>query len=191
MIDKIHNWLKENLSEERYYHSLGTANCAQELAFKYELNPEKAYLTGLLHDCAKCFEISKLEDILIKELNYRKEELINPKTFHAPASAFVAKKEFGIQDEEILSAIECHTVGKLDMSVFEKIIFLADKIEPNTRDKNYRNKILNILEEENGLNKALLVCYKETIKSLVDRELKICTLTIDIYNNLLTDNSQT
>ena len=71
------------------------------------------------------------------------------------------------------------------MTNFEKIVFLADKIEPNTRDKEYREKICEILKENNGLNKALLKCYKETIKSLVKRELKICPMTIDIYNNLI------
>ena len=71
------------------------------------------------------------------------------------------------------------------MTIFEKIVFLADKIEPNTRDKNWRNHILGVLEQENGLNRALLECYEYTIKSLVDRELKICLTTIKIYNELL------
>jgi len=71
------------------------------------------------------------------------------------------------------------------MTDFEKIIFLADKIEPNTRNSAYREEILKILEHENGLNKALLICYKETIKSLVKRNLKICVPTIEIYNQLL------
>ena len=70
------------------------------------------------------------------------------------------------------------------MTDFEKIIFLADKIEPNTRDKEHSAVIRSYLSEENGLNKALLKCYKETIKSLVKRDLKICLLTIEIYNKL-------
>ena len=111
--------------------------------------------------------------------------MMNYKTLHAPVSAFCAQKDFGICEEEILSAIRWHTLGRTEMSTFEKIIFLADKIEPNTRDSEYREKILEILKEENGLNKALLKCYRETIKSLVKRELKICPLTIEIYNNLL------
>ena len=70
------------------------------------------------------------------------------------------------------------------MKDFEKIIFLADKIEPNTRDKEYSSEIRSLLDEEKGLDKALLRCYKETIKSLVKRDLKICILTIEIYNKL-------
>ena len=103
----------------------------------------------------------------------------------SPLRIYVAKTEFGVEDEEILSAIYFHTVGKLNMTTFEKIIFLADKIEPNTRDKDWRERIYKILDEENGLDKALMACYDYTIKSLVDRHLKICLTTIKIYNELL------
>ncbi len=181
---KIKQWLKENLNEERYLHTLGTADCARELAKRFKLDEEKAYLAGLLHDCAKCFSKEKLLEIINKNLEVEESEMLNYKTLHAPVSAYIAQTEFGIKDEEILSAIRWHTLGKLDMSTFEKIVFLADKIEPNTRDKEYSKKIITILNEENGLNKALLICYKETLKSLVNRDLKICLLTVKIYNKL-------
>ncbi|CDE42857.1 predicted HD superfamily hydrolase involved in NAD metabolism [Clostridium sp. CAG:768] len=181
---EILNWLKNNLNEERYIHTLGTAECAKELANKFNLNSEKAYIAGLLHDCAKCFSNEKLLDIIHQHLNVEECEMLNYKTLHAPVSAYIAEKEFQIDDKEILSAIRWHTLGKLDMTDFEKIVFLADKIEPNTRDKEYSDKIKALLNEPNGINKALLKCYKETIKSLVKRDLKICLLTIDIYNKL-------
>ena len=181
---EIKKWLKENLNEERYLHTLGTADCAKKLAKKYNLDEEKAYLAGLLHDCAKCFSKEKLLDIIKKHLNVEESEMLNYKTLHAPVSAYIAKTEFNVEDKEILSAIRWHTLGRLEMSDFEKIVFLADKIEPNTRDKEYSQKIITILNEENGLNKALLICYKETLKSLVKRDLKICLLTVEIYNKL-------
>ena len=181
---EILKWLKENLNEERYLHTLGTAQCAKELAQKFNLDEEKAYLAGLLHDCAKCFSNEKLLEIIRRHLHVEECEMLNYKTLHAPVSAYIAEKQFNITDKEILSAIRWHTLGRMDMSEFEKIIFLADKIEPNTRDKDYSNKIKNILNDENGIDKALLVCYKETIKSLVKRDLKICILTIEIYNKL-------
>lgn len=181
---EILSWLKNNLNEERYIHTLGTAQCAKELADKFNLNSEKAYLAGLLHDCAKCFSNEKLLDIIHQHLNVEECEMLNYKTLHAPVSAYIAEKEFQVNDNEILSAIRWHTLGKLDMTDFEKIVFLADKIEPNTRDKEYSDKIRALLDEPNGINKALLKCYKETIKSLVKRDLKICILTIDIYNKL-------
>lgn len=182
---EILKWMKEHLSDERYIHCLGTAECAKELAKQFDENEEKAYVAGLLHDCAKCFDTEKLLEIINGNLDVEPNEMMNYKTLHAPVSAYCAQKDFGICDDEILSAIRWHTLGKKEMTTFEKIIFLADKIEPNTRDKEYREKICSILKEDNGLNKALLKCYKETIKSLVKRELKICPLTIDIYNNLL------
>lgn len=182
--DELMMWLKEHLSEKRYTHSIGTAECAQDLAKRFCLNPEKAYMAGLLHDCAKCFPNEELMDIINKHLNVEKVELMNYKTLHAPVSAYIAEKEFGVEDSEILSAIRWHTLGKIDMTNFEKIIFLADKIEPRTRNKDYLESVRGSLDEENGLNKAMLICYKETIKSLVKRDLKICPVTIDIYNNL-------
>lgn len=189
-IDEIKKWLKENLDEERYFHSLGVADCAKDLAQKYSLNQDKAYLAGLLHDCAKCYKNEDLYKILTEKMHCNAEEFLNPKTYHSPAGAYLAKEIFDINDKEILDSIYCHTVGKEKMTVFEKIIFLADKIEPNTRDLNWREHILEVLNQENGLNKALLECYEYTIKSLVDRKLKICLTTIKIYNELL-DNLNT
>ena len=177
-------WLKENLNVERYEHSLGTADSAKFLAEQHGLNAEKSYIAGLLHDCAKCFSTEKLLEIIDKNLEIEEAEKENYKTLHAPVSAFIAQTEFGVEDSEILSAIRWHTLGKPNMTIFEKIIFLADKIEERTREPWYAEPIRECLKEEDGLNKALLQCYKQTIKSLVDRDLKICPLTIEIYNNL-------
>jgi len=184
----ILDWLKANLDEERFLHSLGCAKCAADLAEKFNLDKDKAYIAGLLHDCAKCFDKDKMLKIADK-INLDEKERVNFKVLHAPVSAYVAENEFKIKDDEILSSIRWHTLGRLNMSVFEKIIFLADKIEANTRDSEFRNKVLRFLEDEAGreagLNKALLLCYKETIKSLIQRDLKICQATIDIYNSML------
>ena len=182
---EVINWLKEHLDKERFEHSLGVAETAIELSKRFNLNIDKAYTAGLLHDCAKCFSKNESLEIMKNFLQVEDCELINPKTFHAPVGAYIAEKEFGITDSEILSAIRWHTIGKLDMSDFEKVIFIADKIEPRTRPIEYINKIKPRLDEENGLDKALLECYKGTIKSLADRELKICITTIEIYNELL------
>ena len=146
---KILDWLKNNLNEERYLHTLGTADCAKELAEKYGLDNEKAYLAGLLHDCAKCFPNEKLLEIIHNNLEVEESELQNYKTLHAPVSAYIAEKDFGVSDREILSAIRWHTLGKIDMSDFEKIIFLADKIEPNTREKEHTEEIVKYLQEDN------------------------------------------
>ena len=187
--DCIKKTLKESLSEERYNHTLGTADCANKLAKKYGLDEKKAYLAGLLHDCAKCKSNDELLKIIKQELkNIDEGELQNYKTLHAPVGEYFARTMYNIDDSEILNAIRYHTIGRVNMSLFEKIIFLADKIEENTRDKKYSEEIWQILDKnkgETGLDMALFRCFSETIKSLVNRELKICKTTIDVYNELL------
>lgn len=187
--DSIKKTLKESLSEERYNHTLGTADCALKLAKKYGLDEKKAYLAGLLHDCAKCKSNDELLKIIKQELkNIDEGELQNYKTLHAPVGEYFARTIYNVKDKDILDAIRYHTVGRVGMSLFEKIIFLADKIEENTRDKKYSEEIWQILDKnkgETGLDMALFRCFSETIKSLVNRELKICKTTIDVYNELL------
>lgn len=185
-VDEIKEWLKNNLCEERYEHTLGTAEMAEKLAEMLNLDKDKAKLAGLLHDCAKCFPNEKLLDIIHNNIPEVDEcELLNYKTLHAPVSAYIAKKEFGVEDEEILSAIRWHTLAYCGMTDFEKIVFLADKIEQNTRDLAYSKECLELLKEEKGLDKAMFKCFESTIKSLVDRKLAICHITIDVYNELL------
>lgn len=182
---EILDWLKENLSEERFIHTLGVAETSKELAELFNQDVEKAYIAGLLHDCAKGFSNEKLLEIINSHLKIDDCEMINPKTYHAPVGAYIAEQELNVTDKEILSAIRWHTIGRLDMSDFEKIIFIADKIEPRTRPNSMIDKIRPKLFLENGLDKALLECYKITINSLTDRNLKICISTIEIYNELL------
>lgn len=76
-----------------------------------EKSPEKAYFTGLIHDCAKCLPKDETLHIIRNFLNLEEDELCSPKTHHAPVGAYIAKKEFKIDDEEILSAIRWHTIG--------------------------------------------------------------------------------
>ncbi len=180
--------LKMTLTPERYEHSIGVAEEAVRLAEIYGADIEKACIAGLLHDCAKCLPKEKLLDIIVKNKDIwaiDECELLNYKTFHAPAGVLVAQKEYGINDKEILSAIRWHTLGKKDMTLLEKIIYLADKIEKRTRPAEYREQIEVFLKGENGLDRAILESYKLTIKSLADRNLVICYPTIDIYNSLL------
>src|SRR5574344_918107 len=85
---EILEWLKSNLTEKRYAHSIGCAECAVKLAKEYSLDEEKAYIAGLLHDCAKCFEYEKSVEIINKFMpDVKKIEILNFKTIHAPVSA--------------------------------------------------------------------------------------------------------
>ncbi len=189
-IDYIKNWLKENLSEKRYNHSLGCADTAEKLAEIFKLDTKKAYLAGLVHDCAKNFENEDLIKTIRDDIKtgFLESELKNPKTFHAIVGAYFIQKEFEITDKEIISAIRNHTIGAVDMTLFDKIIFLADKIEPNSRDEKYTKKLWKMIETNKGvmgLDLALLKCFIETIKSLIKRKLYICPTTINVYNKLI------
>ena len=181
-IEEIKKELESCLTEERYIHSIGVMEMAEILAKRFSCDVQKAKFAGLLHDCAKCLskeESLKYTDCLLEC------ELPSLKTWHAPIGRFIAKNKYGIDDEEILNAIRWHTVGRINMSDFEKIIYLADKIELRTREKQFREKIETALDNRNNLDDAMLMSFKLTIKSLIERNLPICSHTIDIYNDLL------
>lgn len=124
--------LKEKLPPKRFEHSLGVEYTAGTMAFMYGVDCEKALTAGLLHDCAKYVpndkKIAKCEKrkIFISECEYQ-----NPELLHAKLSAVYAREKYDVTDKEILSAIACHTTGKPAMTSLEKIIYIADYIEPN------------------------------------------------------------
>lgn len=185
-IEEIKDWLRENLTAEKYVHSLGTADAAREIAKICGYDEERAYFTGLIHDCAKNLPFSEMLELCNSPLVHLEcGEEDNVKILHAPAGAVLANKIFGVEDNEILSAVRWHTLGQVKMSLLEKIIFLADKIEPETRGRECYLKRLETIKEPYGLEKNILDCYSYTIKSLVDRKLVICQKTIEIYNHLL------
>ena len=160
---KYKKWLAKNLNKERYEHSIGTAECAKDLAKKFGLDEEKAYLSGLIHDCAKCKSNQDLKEVICNCNDLCDGELTNYKTYHAPAGAILAKEELGICDKEVLSATRWHTLGKIEMSDFEKCVFdlkmfgLEYKEIASLLDKSYksvdsalqriRGKVKKVLEE--------------------------------------------
>jgi predicted HD superfamily hydrolase involved in NAD metabolism len=137
---KIKKYLKNHLTKDRYNHTLGVAYTAVAMAMRY--NPDtsndkfikRAELAGLLHDCAKCIDNSKKLKICDKNnIPYSKFEAENAYLLHGRIGAFIAMSKFNIDDQEILDAIEWHTTGRPDMSLLEKIIFIADYIEPGRK----------------------------------------------------------
>ena len=133
-IEKIKKDLKEKLSENRYEHSLRVADYCRRLARIYNTNENKAYLSGLVHDCAKNLEeYYMLNNKVDSDIIFDTEEKNNPKIQHGPIGAVVCKNIYGIVDDEILSGIRYHTTAKEDMSMLEKILFISDKIEPNRK----------------------------------------------------------
>lgn len=127
-IEKIEEDVKKTLSEFRYNHSLMVANEAKNLAKHYNYDEEKAYLTGMTHDIAKEFTDKENQKIIEKyhlSQSLRDEKL--KEIIHADIGAIVAKERYNV-DEEISNAIKFHTIGNINMSLLDKIIFVADKI---------------------------------------------------------------
>lgn len=151
MLDRLKEKISLMLSRERMQHTLGVQKVAIELAAQYDIDAYKAEIAALLHDCAKDIPESEL---LSKCNEYGVElddiSLLEPELIHAPLGAKMAQRDFKIQDEEILKAIECHTTGCIGMSKLDKIIFLADLIEPG-RDfpgvSDIRRKAFENLDE--------------------------------------------
>ena len=134
-LKEIKKKLKKELDKNRYQHTLGVMYTASCLAMRYGNDMNQAMLAGLLHDCAKCIPDEKKIQICKKNhITMRNIEEDNPFLLHAKLGAFIAQKEYGIKDTEILHAIEVHTTGAPNMSLLDKIVFVADYIEPN-RDK--------------------------------------------------------
>lgn len=134
-IQEIRKKLKKELDKERYEHTKGVMYTAACLAMAYEYDVSKAMLAGLLHDCAKC--VPNNDKILICENNHiliSNVEYENPTLLHAKLGAFYAEEKYQISDPDILHAIKVHTTGEPNMSLLDKIIFVADYIEPK-RDK--------------------------------------------------------
>jgi nicotinate-nucleotide adenylyltransferase len=119
--------LQKTLSKERYRHTLGVEQTAVKLAELYGEDPEKARVASLLHDCARCLDSAEMRRLV----GERTGDTALRALMHAPAGAALARKKYGIQDDRILSAIRWHTTGHEGMTKLEKIVYLADFIEPN------------------------------------------------------------
>ena len=123
--------LKKELDDSRYRHTLGVMYTAAALAMRYSIDLESAQVAGLLHDCAKCIPNDRKLKLCEKyELDVSDIERKNPSLLHAKLGACLAAEKYGVDDKAVLSAIRWHTTGRPGMTDLEKIIFLADYIEP-------------------------------------------------------------
>ena len=131
-ISEMKKRVREMITDKRYEHTLGVEYTACCLAYRYGADVQKVRVAAILHDCAKYVSYDKMI-AECEEAGYvlNDAERKNPSLLHARLGALYATKYFGIDDPEILSAITWHTTGKPDMSLTDKIIYIADYIEPN------------------------------------------------------------
>lgn len=141
-IKKLRNKVKKVQDEKRFEHTLGVEFTAAALAMKYGEDIKAARVAGVLHDCAKCYTEEKLLAACKKNhLEISDVEKRNPFLLHGKVGAIFAKEKYEIDDPNILNAISYHTTGREDMSLLEKIIFIADYIEPGRKQASNLQEI--------------------------------------------------
>lgn len=178
---KLQNKMKKVLETKRYEHTLGVAYTAANLAFVYEIDTKKALVAGLLHDCAKCLSHQKRISVCKKnEIDISDVERDNPVLLHAKVGAFYAKEKYGIQDEEILNAILYHTTGRPDMGILEKIIYVADYIEPHRKKLPKLSEIRKIAYRD--IDVAIYMILENSLMYLEKGDAKIDSTTRKTYD---------
>lgn len=177
----IHEKLRSMLNDHRYKHSIGVQETAIMLAKQNGADVKKASIAGLIHDCAKDLSNDILINIAEKDCGIYINDIyrIQPELLHGLVGAYVAQKEFGIYDEDIIHSIKYHTTGCLKMSMLDKIIYIADYIEPG-RDFPGVNNIRELTLK--NINKGVLMALDNTIKFIIERGQLLDSHTVEARN---------
>ena len=184
-IDEMRRELQSRLKKSRFAHSIGVANTAVKLAKKFDVDEEKSYIAGLLHDCAREFENDELPAQAVKRgIKIGEVEKNSPLLLHAYIGAKMISEIYGVDDKEISQAIYRHTVGAKNMTALDKIIYFADMIEPN---RNYPGveKLRDLAGTSDNLDEIILTAMNESIIFVVQKNSLLHPDTIDARNFLL------
>lgn len=185
-LEKIQKKLENKLKKDRFQHTLGVMYTAGSLAMRYSENLEEALTAGLLHDCAKYASIKEqIKQCKKYQIKLEKAELEIPALIHAKLGAYLAEKKYGIENPRVLDAIRYHTTGRPHMSMLDKIIYLADYIEPG------RKMIPGLPEIRNlsfiDINRAVCQCAAATLKYLEASKRPIDPMTRKTYEYYKTE----
>ena len=180
--------MDKRLKHHRYIHSVGVAGTCAALAMKYGEDITNATVAGILHDCAKNYSDEELVDLCGKQgitiSGFEKEHGF---LLHAKYGAYLAEKKYGINDGDILNAIRWHTTGREDMSLLEKIVFVADYIEPS------RNRAINLpairdaAYNSDDIDRAVVMIMHDTINYLEESGSSIDETTMNAYKYYIND----
>lgn len=180
--DELIKAVSEQMPPQRWKHTEGVMQTAVVLAERFGADPVKADLAAILHDVAKYWPVKEMEKI-IRENNLNQDLLLHDKQlWHSEVGAFVAEHEYKVTDPEVLSAIKWHTSGRVGMSLLDKVVCLADYMEPG-RDFPGVDRIRELAEH--SLEEALLAGFDGTITHLVSQRKIIYPLTIFTRNDLI------
>lgn len=181
--DDYRELIRSRMSERRYVHSLNVAKEAVRLANRYGADPKKAETAGLLHDVTKetpadeQLKIIEASGIILSEV-----QRVSPKLWHAISGAAFIKMELSVVDPEIVSAIRFHTTGRAQMSILEKVIFVADF---TGEERDYDGVELMRKKSNESLEEAMLFGLSFSISDLAKRCLTIDPNTLAAYNQIL------
>lgn len=158
-INKIKAHIENNFSEKRKVHTYGVVKTAIELAKQYGCDVYKAELAALFHDLYRSIPVNVL-NYHVKHLELDKKYMDNPNLSHGKIAAEMIQRDYGITDQDVINAVSYHTTGRPNMSLLEKIIYIADAIEPN---RNYPGvkELREVVKED--LDKACYLSLSRTI----------------------------
>lgn len=177
---KIRKSLKKKLKKERYEHTVGVMYTAASLAMNYGEDISRALTAGLLHDCAKyCSAEEQIRICRKKGIELTESELLMPALIHAKLGAYFAEHKYDIKDKCILDAVKYHTTGRPGMSMLEKIIYIADYIEPNRKTIPGLNEIRSIVFRD--IDRAVCLSAGRTVRFLRDGGRSVDPMTVSTY----------
>lgn len=180
-IEKISKKLEKKLEKGRYRHTQGVMYTAASLAMRYEYDINEALLAGLLHDCGKFGTVKdQIKQCKKHHIELTESELEMPALIHALLGAYLAKEEYHVDNEHILNAILYHTTGRPNMTLLEKIIYLADYIEPNRKTIPGLTEVRTLAFTD--LDRAVSVCAKNTLDYLEQQGRAVDSMTVKTYD---------
>lgn len=180
-LKQISKKLSKLLKKDRYEHTLGVMYTSASLAMCYGADLQKAMTAGLLHDCGKY--LSAEDQIRLckkKKISLTESELEMPALVHAKLGAYLARHEYGIKDPDILDAIIYHTTGRPGMTLLEKIVYIADYIEPNRKEIPGLDQIRRIVFAD--IDKAICLSAGSTVRYLRNGGKAVDPMTVNTYN---------
>lgn len=185
-LETLREATRRQMSDRRWQHTLGVVDSAIRLAKRYGGDVRRAELAALLHDYAKAWPIDRQAQVIREqgmpaELLYHDKEL-----WHAPVGAWAVQEEHGIADEEVLDAIRYHTSGRERMTLLDRIVCLADYIEPG-RDYPGVDRIRRLSEQD--MTEALIAGFDSTIAYLLEKGSRIFPLTVVARNSLILERN--
>ena len=183
--EELYERVESEVSEKRFHHILGVVERTEEYAQIYPINLEEAKIAAILHDVAKEYPLEK-SNYILEKYGYQLDEIEkeNNNLIHGKVASVIAKEEYGLS-ENITNAIAYHTTGRENMSLLEKVIYLADATEPGRIYKDSSNRFtveetVNLIKKD--INAGLVYVLKWNLESVLRKELLIHLDSVKAYN---------